>query len=157
MRLASNADIRLKNVPHTSLNPIHGALLLVLLLEMRNTGTSLIFGDIFATDGVSLVLAHTTVDINFADGDPEGTVFWSDEPAVDLPDKVQEDKQWASKISREETFSCQVFGADWVQCNVELGDERTDGNQDVGICTPDTESCSVRNFFLRMAVGFPAE
>jgi hypothetical protein len=63
-------------------------LLLLLILDLLNTGASRVLIHTWAADQLSLVLPHASVDVDILDFDPQRTVRRNREPAVDLPHQV---------------------------------------------------------------------
>jgi len=75
--------------------------LLLAPLHALDAVASLFRGHALARDE-SLALPHAAVDVDVLNLDPDRAVRRASEPAVDLPHEVEEDQQWASKVSLEE-------------------------------------------------------
>lgn len=91
-------------------------------LHLLNAGTSCLRVGVLATDR-RLRIPHASVDVNVLDRDPQRAVCRAGEPAVDLPNEVQEDEKRAGEIKLEEGGGIQIRAAHGPQCDVELGDE----------------------------------
>ena len=103
----------LEYTPDNAHNVILRALLLLRIHPILNTRAPHLRVDTFAAKSV-LRLPHARVDIDILQPDEHGTVGGALEPAVDLPGKVQEDEQRASKVELEESGGVEVGTADWV-------------------------------------------
>ena len=134
---------------------VFDTLLLLLFLNLLNTGASRVLIHTRAADQLSLVLPHTSVDIDVLDSDPQRTVRGDREPAVDLPHQIQDNKERRCHVGLEEVLHTEIRPADWVKRDVELGDERNGADEEAHPGTPNTESGCVWDFFKGVAVVGP--
>lgn len=130
-------------------------LLSIFFLHLEDAGASLFLGDTGTADAGSLALSHARVDIDILDSDEKWSVFWSDEPAVDLPHQVKEDDQGTGKVELEEGIGIQVRTADWIQGDVELGHEGNNGDEDADIGAPDATRGSEGELVQGVTVVLP--
>lgn len=91
-------------------------------LHFLNAGTSCLWVGVLATDR-GLRVPHASVEVDVLDWDPQWAVCRAGEPAVDLPNEVQEDEKRAGEVKLEEGRSVQIRAANWPQSHVELRDE----------------------------------
>lgn len=130
-------------------------LLSIFFLHLEDAGASLFLGDTGTADAGSLALSHARVDIDILDSDEKWSVFWSDEPAVDLPHQVKEDDQGTGEVELEEGIGIQVRTADWIQGDVELGHEGNNGDEDADIGAPDATRGSEGELVQGVTVVLP--
>ena len=126
---------------HTSLEVSHDTRLPLILVHLHDARTPLFLRDTLAADQSQLLLAHTGVDIDILNLDPDGAVARSDEPRVNLPAEVQEDEQGAGEVELEKVAGVEVGPADGVERDVELGHQADDVDEEAEIGAPDAE-CS---------------
>jgi hypothetical protein len=130
-------------------------LLLLPVMHLLNARASLVLGHTWAADHLSLSLPHASVDVDVLDSNPHWAVRRNREPAVDLPDQVQDNEERRRHVEFEKGLDLEIRAADWVKRDVELGDERNgvDGEADPG--APNAERGSVWDFVKRVAVQGP--
>lgn len=94
---------RLSNdTPHNCHSAALEALRLLLAPLHALDAVAPLFGGHALAGDENLALPHAAVDIDVPDLNPDWAVRGACEPAVDLPHKVEEDQQWASKVGLEE-------------------------------------------------------
>ena len=121
----------------------------------RNTSASVLVRNALATDS-HLLISHARIDIDVSGSDEEWAVGRADEPAVNLPAQVEEDQQRPGKVELEKGGGVEVGASDRVQCDVELGDQGDDVDQDAQPRAPNTELGLVGKFVDGMAVVSPS-
>jgi hypothetical protein len=99
-------------------------LLLLPILDLLNARASLVFGHTCAANRLPLFLPHASVDVDVLGSNPHWAVRRILEPAVDLPDQVQDNEERCRHVAFEKGLDAEIWSADWVKCDVELGDER---------------------------------
>lgn len=145
----------LDDVSNTSQEIILRSSLFPFSLQFHDASAPLLLWDINATDDVSLFLSHVRVDINVLCPDEQWAVCWPGEPAVDLPNQVQEDEQRTSEVELEKVVGVQVRAADRVQCDVELSDKADDVDEQTQPRAPDAPGGPEGELVQGMTVGFP--
>ena len=81
---------------------------------------------------------------------------WKDEPRVDFPAQVKSDQERSCEVGLEETFG-RGRSADWEECDVELGDECEDVDEEADVRAPDAKGGLEWELVEGVAVGFPVE
>jgi len=145
----------LEEVPECTHDLALGARI-VLCLHTNNAGMSVVLGNVRSTD-LALDLSHAAVDIDVVRGNPQWSVCWVLEPAVNLPDQEEEDQKRTSEIGLEPVSGTEVVGGvtGRVQPNVELSQQRKNGDEHDEIRTPDATVSAVWEFVQRVSVVFP--
>lgn len=92
-----------------------------------------LFGGHALAGDESLALPHAAVDIDVPDLDPDWAVGGASEPAVDLPDKVEEDQEWAGKVILEEDGGSRSVTRDGEQRSVERRNKSENVDQDAEV------------------------
>ena len=145
---------RLDEAPDSSHQVTLNTFLLVRSLQLLDASAPLIIRDTGTTDTL-LSVSHARININIADLDPQRTVGWIVEPAVDLPAQKEEDQQRTSEIQLEKRLGIQFSAADWIQCDVELSHEGNDVDQQAHIRAVHAERGLEWEFVQRMTVVSP--
>lgn len=81
----------------------------------------------------------------------------SDEPAVSFPANVQSQQERSGQVGLEESFGVQVWSADGVEGDVELGDQTDDVDDEADPGAPDAESGFEGQLVGCVAVEFPGK
>lgn len=105
---------------------------------------------------LALMLAHARVDVNVHSSPEERTILWTVDPAIDLPDGVQEDEQRPGEVQLEEVFGI-WRAANWPQCDVELSNKSDDVDEHAQVRAPDTESGLVGDLIQGVTLSLPVE
>ena len=134
-RGSSRSLSTLYDIPDASHSVVLDASLLLLVLHLIDASSPLIFWNLHTADHAPLSLAHARVNVNILGSDPQRPVVRVCEPAVDLPDEVEEDRNRGGKVGLEERGRVEVtrWGSDRVKSDVELRDDCEDGDEDAEI------------------------
>jgi hypothetical protein len=124
------------------------------LLQSSDTGSALLFWNTSSADEL-LFGAHSSVDINVTNLDIQRTMGWNLEPGVDLPDEVQDNEERSGQIGLEEDGRIEIGSSNWVEGDVELGDEAHQVQNSAEVRTPNTELSLERKLVNMMALIFP--
>jgi hypothetical protein len=133
----------------------HDTLLLLLFLNLLNACAPLVVSHTWAANRFSLSLPHASVDINILDTNPHWTMRRKLEPAVDLPHKVQDDKERSRHIKFKEGLDLKVRSTEGVKGDVELRNECNSVDREAHPRAPDTERGSVWDFIESVTVHEP--
>jgi hypothetical protein len=140
------------NSPH---DVVLDSLLLFLVLNLLDTGASCVLIHTWAADQLPLVLSHASIDIDILGSDPQRTVRRDREPAVNFPHQIQKNEERRRHVGLEETLHLEIWPANWVERDVELGNERNGADGEAHPRAPDTKSGFVWNFIEGVAVVEP--
>jgi hypothetical protein len=101
-----------------TLCPTERAVDLLLALHLHDTLPSLV---LWRVDELQLLLAQSLVDIDVLDLDVQRALLRNLEPRPDLPYNVQNKEEGACKVVLEEDGGVEIWPADGIKGDVELG------------------------------------
>lgn len=125
------------------------------VLNLLDARTSRLRVYTLAADQLSLFGPHARIDVNVLGCNPQWAVRRILEPAVDLPDDIQENQKGCSHVGFKKGLGI-GRSTDWVECDVELGDERNGVYGKAYPRAPNAERGLVWEFIKSVAVCKPA-